>query len=377
MRALAAVLSLLCVLGLASAVRAEETCVDCHALRSEARLRAPVSARTHDVHAEASVLCHDCHGGDPDEPTVRAHDLGRGFRGVPDALGVSQMCAGCHDGSRDDLADVVSAYRGGRHGRAASLGRPAASCTSCHGPHGIAAHDAPDAPVARAHVAQTCGACHASAAAMAGTDLPTDQLEQWRASVHGAAFATDPSTAPTCASCHDGHRNQAGLAATAACGQCHEAIHDAFARGPHAAHFEHLGFLDCAECHGSHEIRPADATLLTGIGASCARCHGPGRDAFVRVQRIEALADRLDAAREALPRGDPRRARLLAALHALDVDGLEATLDGIPVVPHAPTVEQAAPPPPSARDWTAPAIVVLAALALGAAWMARRRPPRS
>jgi len=372
MRALVSTMLALCALAMASHARADETCIGCHAMRSEARLRMPVSARSHDVHADANVGCTDCHGGDPDEPTVRAHDLGRGFRGVPDVLGVAQMCAPCHDGSREHLVDVAGAYRQGRHARAAALDHASASCVSCHGAHGIEHHDAASAPVAREHVADTCGACHASAEHMAASGLPTDQLAQWRASIHGAAFTTDPTSAPTCSTCHDAHRNAAGLAATEACSQCHRPIREAFDRGPHAAHFEHLGFLDCAECHGSHEIRAADATLLSGIGAACARCHGPGQEAFVRVQRIEALADRLDAARAALSRDDPRRTTLIAALHALDVDALEAALNELPEVPTAP-----APMPAESHaripDWIVLGFGAAALVSLGASWLVRRR----
>lgn len=377
MRALPASLLVLSALAVASSAQADETCIDCHRLRSEARLRAPVSARAHDVHADANVACSDCHGGNPDEPSVRAHDLGRGFRGVPDALGVAQMCAHCHDGSREGLADVVTPYREGRHGRGAALGHASASCTSCHGPHGIARHDAADAAVAPTQVADTCGACHADEATMAASGLPTDQLRQWRESVHGAAFAVDPTRAPTCSTCHDAHRNAAGLAAVAACSQCHQPIRAAFDRGPHARHFEHLGFLDCAECHGSHEIRPADATLLSGIGAACARCHGPGQAVFARVQRIEALAGRLDAARAALPRDAPQRATLIAALHALDVDALEAALDAIPVAAAVGPVARSSGRPGRASDWIVPTIGALALLAIFAWWLVRRRRPRS
>jgi hypothetical protein len=372
MRAFAIAALVLCV---ARAAHADETCIGCHAMRSEARLRGPVTARGHDVHALASVGCSDCHGGDPNEPSARAHDLGRGFRGVPDALGVAQVCGRCHDGSREHLADVASAYQHGRHGRAAALGEPTASCTSCHGAHGIERHDAPSSPVARTHVASTCGSCHADDARMAQSGLPTDQLAQWRTSVHGAAFATDPEHAPTCSTCHDPHRNVAGLAAVAACSQCHAAIRAAFDRGPHAGRFSQLGFLDCAECHGSHEVRPADATLLTGLGAACGRCHGPGQEVFDCVRRIEASATRLDAARASLPADDPRRVALLAALHALDVDGLEAALETIPPAPAEPPAD-AAPAAMASRFgiraalW---ALTIVAALAVVLAWRTRRR----
>lgn len=360
-----------------SRARADETCVSCHAVRAEARLRAPVSARSHDVHAGAGLGCDDCHGGDPDEPSVRAHDLGRGFRGVPDALGVAQVCGRCHDGSREGLSDVAAELRGGHHGRAAALGRATASCTSCHGAHGVLRHDDPTAPVARTHVVDTCAACHADASRMAASGLPTDQAAEWRASVHGEVFAAGSERAPTCASCHDAHGNEAALAAVAACGECHAPIRAAFDAGPHAERFADLGFLDCVECHGSHEIRLADASLLAGLGAACARCHGPGQEAHALVGRIQALAERLDLARAALPRDDPRRANIIAALHALDVDALEAALAALPRAP-AETPAHPSPTPDTADDWATrgaiTVLVVVALLALALVWRRKRGP---
>lgn len=342
MRALSAITLALSLLATPHA-RADETCVGCHAQRAEPRLRRPVSSRAHDVHAAAELGCADCHGGDPDAPDARAHDLGRGFRGVPDPIGTAQLCGRCHDGSHEGLRDVLTGWRAGRHGRSAELEDGVASCTSCHGAHGIARHDAAAAPVARVHVAETCGACHASQARMAGSGLPTDQLAGWRTSVHGAAFTTDPEHAPTCSTCHDPHDNAAGLAAIAACTRCHGAIREAFDHGPHAAHFERMGFLDCAECHESHAVRPADATLLSGLDAACARCHGPGQEAFERVARIQAAGARLDVARAVLPREAPERAALLAALHRLDADDLEARLDALHLPASAPVPTPAAP----------------------------------
>ncbi len=354
---------------IAGRARADESCVACHATRSEQRLRAPVASRAHDVHADAGVGCTDCHGGDPDEPSVRAHDLGRGFRGVPDALGTLQVCGHCHDGSREGLDDVASEVRAGRHGRAAAAGRPTATCTSCHGAHGIVPHEQPSSPVSAQHVVDTCAACHSDPARMAESGLPTDQAAQWRVSVHAEVFAADPDRAPSCATCHGPHDNAAGLAAVAACAQCHAPIRAAFDQGPHAQRFQSLGFLDCAECHGSHEIRRADASLLEGLGAACARCHGPGQEVFARVRRIEALGGRLDAARGSLTRADPRRVAIVLALHSLDVEALEAALDAVP------SAESATPPSGGAvlTDWLPGVALVLVLLAIAFVWRRRKR----
>jgi hypothetical protein len=98
-----------------------------------------------------------------------------------------------------------------------------------------------------------------------------------------------------------------------------------------------MGFLDCAECHGSHDLRPADGTMLEGLGAACQRCHGEGQEVYTRVQRLMASAERLDAAREAWGEDDPRRLAVIDAIHALDADALDHALEGAPApTPDAP-----------------------------------------
>lgn len=309
----------------------DEGCRSCHATRAEARLRAPVH-QENDAHGRAGLGCTRCHGGDGSATDARAHDLAGGFRGVPDAIGVSQVCGRCHDGSRDDAPDVLAAFRAGAHGAAIAHRRDgAASCTDCHGAHTIEGPDHARSPVARAQVVGTCTRCHADEERMAFAGLDPRIPQRYAQSVHGRALAEGSEDAPTCAGCHGAHQNGGGLEAAQACAQCHEAIREAFDRGPHASAFSRLGFLDCAECHGSHEVRPADASLLAGLGAACERCHGEGQEVYARVVRLTESAERVDGAREAWERDDPRRIAVISAIHALDVDALAEALEGAPM----------------------------------------------
>ncbi len=364
----------------------DEGCRDCHATRAEARLRAPLS-QEHDAHARAGLGCTRCHGGDGHATDARAHDLAGGFRGVPDGIGVSQVCGRCHDGSREDAPAVLAAFRAGAHGTAIARGNDdAASCSDCHGAHAIEAADHPESPIARGHVVGTCTRCHADVERMAFAELDPTIPRRYAESVHGRALAEGSEDAPSCAGCHGAHQNGGGLEAAQACGRCHEAIREAFDRGPHASIFTRLGFLDCAECHGSHDIRPADASLLEGLGAACERCHGEGQDVYARVVRLSETADRIDAAREAWGRDDPRRAAVIAALHALDVNALEEALAEAPAPAPAETPTRAATPrrredaPARAPDpWRAlvppaAALFVVVALIVVLVRLSRRRP---
>ncbi len=332
-------------------VRAD--CAGCHAGRHEPWLRAPVALVAGDIHGEHGG-CSACHGGDPNETTMRAHDLARGFRGRTRGLATVLLCSGCHEEIGQDV-------RGGAHGIALAEDRFAASCTDCHAAHGVRA----PRPLER-----NCTECHGNARRMAASGLATDQARQWRASVHGLLHAAGDERAPDCAGCHDPHRAQAGLAASASCASCHESVRAAFDRGPHARRFRELGFLDCTECHGSHEVRAADATLLRGVTAVCARCHRDGSEMFAEVRGLVEQSSGVEAART-LARDDPRRVRVIDALHALDVEGLAQAIEALP----------AARAPAPARRATTRALPPMfdLARALGAAlfafailWLAQR-----
>lgn len=331
------ILALSCLPWLASAAVRADACVECHATRAEARLRAPVSA-LHDAHGRGELGCAACHGGDPTEPTARAHDLGRGFVGRPGPLSLIRMCGACHDGSTD-APSVMEDYRVGAHASAVFSGRPAADCASCHHPHDVERLE-PATAQAR------CVACHADDGRMRPSDLPTDQLEQWSASVHGVA--PPGASAPGCVDCHGPHDNRAGLAAAEACGRCHADIREAFEAGPHADAFTRLGFLDCVECHGSHDIAAPGGRLMRGLSAVCARCHGPGQPAFERVRALGSLAGGVDRAR-AMGRGDARRRAVAHAVHSLDPDGLREAVDSLGTPEQAPEV--AAPDIASGSRW--------------------------
>lgn len=322
---------------------AQPNCAGCHVERVERRLRAPAELVPEDAHGQAGVVCVDCHGGDPVATTAAAHDLAGGFVGRPNAAGSARMCGRCHDGSTDAPATLAD-WREGRHAAALSEGRQGAGCASCHGGHGIG-----EEVDYRARVVGTCATCHSDAARMETSGLPTDQAQQWAHSVHGQAVADGSPRAPVCASCHDPHDNQAGLAAVASCGGCHEAIRRAFDGGPHAEHFSPLGFLDCVECHGSHEVQRPTASMLTGLDAVCLRCHGRDQAIFDRVQRIARLGYAIERLRGMESPEGYRRGQVIDAIHSLDAGALEAALEGVSnEPPEAPSGSVAPPISPTA-----------------------------
>ena len=101
-------------------------CIQCHSTLPE-KFSSPVKLWQTSIHAEHSIGCNACHGGDPMDP-AQSMNPARGFRGVPDSLTTPTLCGGCHMG-------IAKHYMNSAHGRALGNGGP--TCVSCHGSHDI------------------------------------------------------------------------------------------------------------------------------------------------------------------------------------------------------------------------------------------------
>lgn len=341
------------------AARADISCIECHRDQRISQLRTPAIEVSESTHGRNDVDCTGCHGGRPDERTVRAHDSSADFRPRPIPQAVPPICGRCHaDAERMAESglptDQLGLYEQSAHGLALAAGNwRAPNCISCHTAHSVRSASDPEAPVHPNHVVDVCSDCHSSEVVMGGMDLPTDQERQWRRSVHGRVWESrveegaydnpDPDRIlpPTCAGCHDGHGAQEGSQAVARCGVCHQAVREAFDSGPHREAFQRRGFLDCVECHGSHDIRRADSSLL-GVGreAACRSCHAQDQEMFERIEgmgrhlalaeaaerRAEASSSISDEQREHLRE---LRAELRLRVHALDHEAVERLSEGL------------------------------------------------
>jgi hypothetical protein len=349
------------VLLLAPRATAEETCVDCHRQQRDPRLREPTQELPTSVHGQAKLSCSDCHHGRPDEPTLRAHDVAKGFLARAAAGTPKAVCGGCHSDKQrmaeHDASvptDQLELYRDSVHGKAFAAGNSrAATCAACHGAHDVKKVSDPQARVNRANVAGTCGHCHSDAELMTALKLPHDQEREWRHSVHGQKYAQwlseHPSGQvvegerhpPTCIDCHKDHGIGPRDTATAGYQGCHKDEWDSFASGPHEKAFKRMGFLPCVDCHGSHEITPVDATLIgSGSQTACRRCHAEGQKMFDKIRELgqtvrgaELVAGRARAALSGAPIGelaaklqpiDEAQRALRVAVHTLDVDKIGA-----------------------------------------------------
>ena len=190
------------------------------------------------------------------------------------------------------------------------------SCAGCHG--GDATSDDMDIAMSKEKGFigvpeqttryQVCVNCHSDESKMKkfGSNLPTDQFENLKVSVHYQPTYNNQGPIADCITCHSVHEIKKvkdpeskvyPTRITALCGECHSSaeymknynpslpidqvskyrtsVHGNLnAKGdPNAA--------ECASCHGSHEIQPAkDSRSLvyaTNIPAVCSKCHSDAK----------------------------------------------------------------------------------------------------
>jgi len=296
---------------------AADSCVECHAALSD-KLQAPAVAFAQDVHAHRGFSCADCHGGDRNAADAEAAmSRTRGFLGKIDRTAVPRLCARCHSDAMlihkyrpQQRVDQLAQYQTSVHGKRLAAGdRAVANCVDCHSVHDIREVKDPLAPVHPLRLPNTCGRCHASAEHMSKYKLATNQLEQYRKSVHWEALAQrGDASAPSCASCHGNHGATPPQVSSVAavCGSCHALLEELFNASPHQPVFKSMGEAGCITCHGNHAVlRPSTAWLAAPEGV-CSRCHEPGslggQTAAEMARQLSGLSVALGRADEILTR---------------------------------------------------------------------------
>ena len=228
--------------------------------------------------------------------------------------GIVTLCSECHRdhpevaGQTQFGTPFIVAYENSVHGLALLSGNPdAPSCTDCHGAHGVDRANAAASPISRARITQTCAQCHAEAA----TDL--------HGSAHGVALARGNRDAPTCTDCHGEHNIlhhldprapvSARNLAQQVCGDCHGSVRLAERYGISAQSYTTFSdsyhglagrsgsveVVNCASCHGHHDVRPSSdpASLVhrDNLASTCGSCH-PGANERFAVGKVHVALDR-------------------------------------------------------------------------------------
>src|SRR4029079_12962686 len=141
------------------------------------------------------------------------------------------------------------------------------------------------------NVAETCGSCHGNREYMKNYNIPNDQFDKYKTSVHAKAlYDKQDLSAPTCNDCHGNHgAAPPGLASVAnVCGQCHVRQATLFQSSAHKTVFGLRQVGECIQCHSNHGIMPpSDEMLGVGEKSACTQCHGDGDSGFAAAQRMK------------------------------------------------------------------------------------------
>ena len=223
-------------------------------------------------------------------------------------------CLDCHSGLPDPLGVSSEKFSQDIHAQRGL------TCASCHGgdPTSDDADKAMDrkagwkGKIDRKQVPELCGSCHSDPAYMRqfNPSLRTDQLSQYRTSVHGKRLAGGDSQVAVCTDCHSVHDlrppsdprstvNPVNVANT--CAHCHanagymsayKIPTNQFAEYSKSVHHDALvvrGDLSaptCTTCHGNHGASPPGVASVANV---CSTCHvfqaqlfdaSPHREAF-------------------------------------------------------------------------------------------------
>jgi len=263
------------------------------------------TALTKSVHGESSTgggiiinNCITCHG---------IHNIISVKSGSSRVNGANivQTCGGCHSNASlmkkynpGMNIDQLEKYKTSVHGHKIFKGdNKAATCASCHGSHDIKKVKDINSKVYPTNIPATCNKCHGDANYMKEYNIPTDQYEKFKSSVHGVALLEKgDKNSPSCNKCHGDH----GAAppevssVTKVCGTCHVLNSQMFDESPHKIAFEKQNIPECVACHSNHGIMPpTDEMLGDGKESVCIPCHKPGDKGFIAGVKMKNMIDSL------------------------------------------------------------------------------------
>ncbi len=207
------------------------TCLDCHGVL-DPPLQITQAKFSQDIHAKKGLTCTSCHGGDPTKADMDAMSKAAGFRGK----------------------------------------------------------------IQHNQIPELCGRCHSDAAFMRkyNPSLRTDQLSQYKTSVHGKRLLQGDGKVAVCIDCHGVHDLRAAsdprsrinpLNIEETCSRCHSDPKymegygiptDQYASYKRSVHHEamvvrgDLSAPTCTTCHGNHGATPPGVDSVRNV---CANCH--------------------------------------------------------------------------------------------------------
>jgi cytochrome b subunit of formate dehydrogenase len=272
------VVSLLAGAGTACAEKKPKD-ADCLACHSDTTLTTEVSGKQVSLYVDQAKLKHSIHGGM--FGCVDCHTDVKGL--IHESTPKKVLCAQCH-------ADAQEAYSHSLHSKAIKNGVAAANCQDCHGgAHEILGADEPNSPVSHGNIPITCGRCHGQKFLVASNGESAQSFVSYQESVHGLAVEKGSKKAAVCTDCHGAHEilpaNDAKspiykFNVPATCGKCHTEISQTFMQSIHGQGITRGNGLSpvCTDCHGIHSIKahkdPNSPVSEQNLSKdTCARCH--------------------------------------------------------------------------------------------------------
>jgi cytochrome b subunit of formate dehydrogenase len=275
----ALVLSLFCFAFSASAQRKPKD-ADCLACHSDPALTTEVNGKQVSIAVDGEKLKHSVHGG-----MFACVDCHTDVKGLEHPTTPKKVtCAQCH-------ADAQEAYSHSLHAKAAKAGQAtAANCQDCHGgAHQILAASDPKSPVSHTNIPNTCGRCHGQKFIVQANGESVQTFMSYQESVHGVATEKGSQKAAVCTDCHGAHEilpanDQKSpiykFNVPQTCGKCHGAVSQAFMQSIHGQGISRGNGLSpvCTDCHGIHSIKghkdPNSSVSEQNLARdTCARCH--------------------------------------------------------------------------------------------------------
>jgi cytochrome b subunit of formate dehydrogenase len=265
----------------ACAARAEQKPKDkdCLACHSDATLTTEVNGKQVSLYVDESKMKQSIHGG-----MFACVDCHKDVKGlVHESTPRKVTCAECH-------ADAQLAYEHSLHSKAKPGAAPVANCQDCHGgAHEVLAAADAKSPVNHDNIPSTCGRCHGQKFLMESNGESGQTFISYQQSVHGLAIEKGSKKAAVCTDCHGEHEilpaNDAKspiykFNVPATCGKCHGAVQQTFVESIHGQAIARGNGLApvCTDCHGIHSIKahidPNSSVSEQNIArTTCARCH--------------------------------------------------------------------------------------------------------
>jgi cytochrome b subunit of formate dehydrogenase/nitrate/TMAO reductase-like tetraheme cytochrome c subunit len=252
---------------------------DCLACHSDSTLTMEVNGKQVSIYVDASKLKRSVHG-----EMFTCVDCHKDVKGpVHETTPKKITCAECH-------ADAQKAYEHSLHSTTKPGAGPAANCQDCHGgAHEVLAASDAASPVNHDNIPTTCGRCHGQKFLMESNGESGQPFISYQQSVHGLAIEKGSKNAAVCTDCHGDHEilpaNDAKspiykFNVPSTCGKCHNAVQQTFVESIHGQAIARGNGLApvCTDCHGIHSIKahidPNSSVSEQNIArTTCARCH--------------------------------------------------------------------------------------------------------